>query len=75
MLNIINTFFEITLIQSFVFRNTLNHFIFQKFIPCIYDVEHHKHFFLNHNNLVIPKKRKKIQKNNFHSNNKWRLND
>jgi hypothetical protein len=33
----------------------LNHFIFQKFIPCIYDVEHYKHLFRNHNNLVIPK--------------------
>jgi hypothetical protein len=29
----------------------------------IYDVEHYKHFFRDHNNLVIPKKNKK--KNNF----------
>ncbi len=36
-----------------------------EFIPCIYDVEHYKHFFRNHNNLVIPKKRKKIQKQKF----------
>jgi hypothetical protein len=26
----------------------------------IYDVEHYKHFFRDHNNLVIPRKRKKI---------------
>ncbi len=31
-------------------------------IPCIYDVEHYKHFFLDHINLVIPKKRKKNSK-------------
>jgi hypothetical protein len=30
----------------------------------IYDVEHYKHFFRDHNNLVIPRKRKKIQKKN-----------
>ncbi len=30
----------------------------------MYDIEHYKHIFRNHNNLVIPKKRKKIQKNN-----------
>jgi hypothetical protein len=48
--------------KKFNFRNTLNHFIFQKFIPYIYDIEHYKHFFRNHNNLVIPKKRKKNSK-------------
>ena len=42
------------------FRNTLNHFMFQKFIPRIYDVVHYKNFFRDHNNLVILKKRKKI---------------
>jgi hypothetical protein len=47
------------------FRNTLNHFIFQKFIPRIYDVVHYKHFFRDHNNLVIMKKRKKLKKNIF----------
>jgi hypothetical protein len=51
--------------KKFDFGNTLNHFIFQKFIPYIYDIEHYKHFFRNHNNLVIPKKRKKIQKKIF----------
>jgi hypothetical protein len=35
----------------------------QKFIPRIYDVVHYKNFFRDHNNLVILKKRKKIQKN------------
>ena len=48
--------------KKFDFRITLNYFIFVKFIPRIYDVEHYKHFFRNHNNLVIPKKRKKISK-------------
>jgi hypothetical protein len=46
--------------KKFDFRNTLNHFIFQKFIPRIYDVVHYKNFFRDHNNLVILKKRKKI---------------
>jgi hypothetical protein len=32
-------------INKFDFLNTLNHFIFVKFIPCIYDIEHYKHFF------------------------------
>jgi hypothetical protein len=31
--------------KKFGFRNTLNHFIFQKFIPRIYDVVHYKHVF------------------------------
>jgi hypothetical protein len=31
----------------------------------IYDVEHYKHFFRDHNNLVIPKKNKKIKKKIF----------
>jgi hypothetical protein len=43
---------------------TLNRFIFQKFIPRIYDVVHYKNFFRDHNNLVILKKRKKIKKKN-----------
>ncbi len=51
--------------KKFDFRNTLNHFIFQKFIPYIYDIEQYNHFFRNHNNLVIPKKRKKNQKKIF----------
>ena len=44
--------------KTFDFRNTLNHFIFQKFIPCSYDVVHYKHFYRDHNNLVIPKNKK-----------------
>jgi hypothetical protein len=43
------------------FRNTFNHFFFEKFIPRIYDVLHYKNFFRNHNNLVIARKKKKIQ--------------
>jgi hypothetical protein len=43
----------------------INHFIFQKFIPRIYDVVHYKHFFRDHNNLVILKKRKKFKKKMF----------
>jgi hypothetical protein len=50
--------------KKFDFRNSLNHFSFQKFIPYIYDIEHYKHFFRNHNNLVIPKKEKKFKKKN-----------
>ncbi len=30
----------------------------------MYDVEHYKHFFRDHINLVIPKKRKKNSKKN-----------
>jgi hypothetical protein len=40
--------------------NNIPYYNLQKFIPYIYDIEHYKHFFRNHNNLVIPKKRKKI---------------
>jgi hypothetical protein len=31
----------------------LNHFIFQKFIPRIYDVVHYKNIFRDHNKLFI----------------------
>jgi hypothetical protein len=51
--------------KKFDFRNTLNHFIFQKFIPRIYNVVHYKNFFRDHNNLVILKKRKKNSKKIF----------
>jgi hypothetical protein len=50
MLTYVNKF------QSKVFHSTLNHFIFKKFIPRIYDVEHYKQFIRNHNNSVITKK-------------------
>ncbi len=35
--------------NKFDFLNTLNHFIFQKFIPYINDIEHYKPFFRNQN--------------------------
>jgi hypothetical protein len=54
--------FSIRKKKKFGFRNTLNHFIFQKFIPRIYDVVHYKNFFRDHKNLVILKKRKKRKK-------------
>jgi hypothetical protein len=48
------------------FRKTLNNFFFVKFLSRIFDVEHFEHFFRDHNNLVIPKK-KKIKKKSFSS--------
>ncbi len=48
--------------KKFDFRNILYHFFFVKFITCIHDIKHYKHFFQNHNNLVIQKKKKKISK-------------
>jgi hypothetical protein len=56
--------FSIRKKKKFDFRNTLNHFIFVKFIPRIYDIVHYKHFFRDHNNLVILKKRKKNSRKN-----------
>ena len=41
------------------FRNTLNHFFFEKFTPWIYDIEHYKHFLRDQNNLVISRRKKK----------------
>jgi hypothetical protein len=51
--------------QLLISGNTLHHFIFQKIIPRIYDVVHYKHFFRDHSNLVILKKRKKFKKKHF----------
>ncbi len=59
--------FSIRKLKKFYFRNILNHFFSEKFISWIYDIEHYKHFFRDHNNLVIPKKKEKyFKKNIFH---------